>query len=84
MEKAGITPGLFFSEHRSAAGRCACMTQRPAQPDDLITEPLTPEAVDGVVVVRDPPEAAMSLTADAADISAIRMLEAAERARKQQ
>ncbi|KQW80883.1 hypothetical protein [Brevundimonas sp. Root1279] len=55
----------------------------PERPDDdLITEPLTPEAGDGEVVVKDPPAAAMRLTPDAADISAIRMLDAADKARK--
>lgn len=58
------------------------MTRKPP-PADLITDPLTPEAQDGTVVVKDPPEAAMNLTADAAEISGIRMLDAADRARKQ-
>jgi len=59
------------------------MTTPPIPPEDLITEPLTPEPTDGVVVVKDPPEAAMNLTADAAEISGIRLLDAADRARKQ-
>ena len=59
------------------------MTDHPSKPDDIITKPLTPEPVDGTVVVKDPPEAAMNLTADAAEISGIRMLDAADRARKQ-
>lgn len=58
------------------------MSERP-KPDDLITDPLTPQPVDGSVVVKDPPEAAMNLTADAAEISGIRLLDAADRARKQ-
>lgn len=58
------------------------MTQRP-KPDDLITDPLNPKPVDGNVVVQDPPEAAMNLTADAAEISGLRLLDAADRARKQ-
>lgn len=58
----------------------------PERPDDdaLITEPLTPTPGDGEVVVKDPPEAAMRLTPDAADISAIRMLDAADKARKRE
>ena len=56
------------------------MTDDKTQPD-LITEPLTPDAVDGRVVVKDPPEAAMNLTADAAEISGIRLLDAADNAR---
>lgn len=59
------------------------MTRTPIPPEDIITDPLTPEPADGVVVVKDPPEAAMNLTADAAEISGIRMLDAADKARKQ-
>jgi hypothetical protein len=59
------------------------MNQRPPKPADLIVDPLTPEPVDGTVVVKDPPEAAMKLTADAAEISGLRMLDAADKARKQ-
>ena len=46
------------------------------------TVPLNPKAVDGHVVVKDPPESAMDLTADAAEISAMRLLNAAEKGRK--
>ncbi|MEJ6789827.1 hypothetical protein BrevBR_09770 [Brevundimonas sp. BR2-1] len=56
------------------------MTDKPRS--DLITEPLTPKARHGVVEIKDPPEAAMNLTADAAEVSGIRMLDAADRARK--
>ena len=49
---------------------------------DLIVDPLTPKAKHGVVVVKDPPEAAMNLTADAAELSGLRLLDAADRARK--
>ncbi|RZJ02575.1 MAG: hypothetical protein EON89_14710 [Brevundimonas sp.] len=59
------------------------MSQRPSKPDDLIVDPLTPTPEDGAVVVKDPPEAAMTLTADAAEISGLRMLDAADQARKQ-
>lgn len=59
------------------------MTERTAETPDIITSPLTPEPVDGGVVVKDPPEAAMNLTADAAEISGLRMLDAADAARKQ-
>lgn len=44
--------------------------------------PLSPKAVDGAVVVKDPPEAAMDLTADAAEISGLRLIDAADKARK--
>ncbi len=43
---------------------------------------MSPKAVDGGVVVKDPPEAAMDLTADAAEISGIRLIDAADEARK--
>jgi len=56
------------------------MTSKPPPPDP--TKPMSPRAVDGAVVVKDPPEAAMDLTADAAEISGIRLLDAADRARK--
>jgi hypothetical protein len=59
------------------------MSKRPAEPADIITDPLTPKPVDGGVVVKDPPEAAMNLTADAAEISGLRMLDAADTARRQ-
>ncbi|WP_156377026.1 MULTISPECIES: hypothetical protein [unclassified Brevundimonas] len=49
---------------------------------ELITDPLTPKATHGVVVVKDPPEAAMNLTADAAEMSGLRLMDAADRARK--
>ncbi|MDI1325393.1 MAG: hypothetical protein PSV23_01200 [Brevundimonas sp.] len=53
------------------------------KPDpDLIVDPLTPRAKHGVVVVKDPPEAAMNLTADAAEISGLRLIDAADRARE--
>jgi len=49
---------------------------------DLITDPLTPKARHGVVEIKDPPAAAMNLTADAAEVSGLRLLDAADRARK--
>jgi len=56
------------------------MTEDADKP--LITEPLTPTAKHGVVIVKDPPEAAINLTADAAEISGLRLVDAADRARK--
>ena len=56
------------------------MPDKPAPPDP--TRPMAPRAVDGAVVVKDPPEAAMDLTADAAEISGIRLIDAADKARK--
>jgi hypothetical protein len=56
------------------------MTSKPSPTDP--SKPMSPRAVDGAVVVQDPPAAAMDLTADAAEISGIRLLDAADRARK--
>lgn len=47
----------------------------------LLTEPLKPEGHDGVVEAVDPPEAALKMTPDAAEISGIRLLDAADKAR---
>ena len=44
-------------------------------------KPLEPKAVGATVVVRDPPEAAMNLTADAAEISGLRLMDEADKAR---
>lgn len=59
------------------------MSKSPVPTDDIITDPLTPKAADGAVVVKDPPESAMNRTADAAEISGIRLLDAADQARNQ-
>jgi len=60
------------------------MTDPPNAPPNptLITEPLTPTAKHGVVKIVDPPLAAINLTADAAEISGLRLVDAADRARK--
>lgn len=50
--------------------------------DDPRQGPLHPVAGDGVVVVENPPNAPMHMTPDEADISGIRMLDAADRSRK--
>ena len=57
------------------------MNDKPPPPSDP-TKPMSPKAVDGAVVVKDPPEAAMDLTADAAEISGLRLIDAADEARK--
>ena len=54
----------------------------PNKSDPDPTKPMSPEAVDGAVVVQDPPDAAMDLTADAAEISGLRLIDAADKARK--
>lgn len=56
------------------------MSDKPSS--KLITEPLTPKARHGVVEIKDPPESAMNLSADAAEISGLRLVDAADRARK--
>jgi len=59
------------------------MTQKPEAPaDDPRQGPLNPTGRDGLVVVENPPGKAMHMTPDEADISGIRMLDAADRARK--
>ena len=50
-------------------------------PHDPMTGPLVPEAKDGLVVVVNPPEAPMHLTPDQADVSGVRLLDAADKAR---
>ena len=68
-------PGTRATETRSGP-----MTRKIDK--GLITQPLTPTATHGVVVVKDPPEAAMNLSPDAAEISGLRLVDAADRARK--
>ena len=43
---------------------------------------MVPKVVDGRVVIQDPPPVAMDLTADAAEISGLRLMDAADKARK--
>ena len=50
--------------------------------DDPRQGPLHPVAGDGVVVVENPPGSPMHMTPDEADISGIRMLDAADQSRK--
>jgi hypothetical protein len=56
------------------------MTEKPDS--DLITSPLTPKARHGVVEIKDPPEVALELSADAAEITGLRLVDAADQARK--
>lgn len=58
------------------------MPDRKPNPDDPRQGALHPKAGDGVVVVKDPPNTEMQMTPDEADISGIRMLDAADEARK--
>ena len=55
---------------------------KPADNTPLITDPLTPEVVDGRFEAMDPPEAKLRMTADAAEISGLRLLDAADAARE--
>ncbi|CAN5302119.1 hypothetical protein BH09PSE1_BH09PSE1_03970 [soil metagenome] len=50
--------------------------------DDLITEPLEPTVLNHAVVVIGPGPVALAMTADAAEISGLRLLDAAEKARR--
>ncbi len=64
-------------------GRCfgtMATSENPTPPPP--NKPLVPKAVDGLVVVVDPPADPLTLTADAAEISGIRLLDAADQARK--
>ena len=55
----------------------------PKEPEDpTLAGPLKPVADDGLVLVQNPPAAAICLTPDQADISGVRLLDAAERARR--
>ena len=45
--------------------------------------PLNPVGREGQVEVKDPPETAMHMSAEEADLSGIRMLDAADEARRQ-
>ena len=47
-----------------------------------IRKPLTPHAEPGVVTIVDPPEVALTLTADAAEISGLRLIKEADEARR--
>lgn len=58
------------------------MPHKTPKPEDPRQGALHPRAGDGVVVVKDPPNAEMQMTPDEADISGIRMLDAADEARK--
>jgi hypothetical protein len=58
------------------------MMTKPDEPP-TITDPMTPEAVDGHVEAVDPPEAKLKMTADAAEVTGIRLLDASMKARGQ-
>ena len=68
----------------SGTARGSLCFSRMTQPSEVqpIVDPMTPEAVDGYVEAVDPPETKMKMTPDAAEISAIRLLDAAAKARE--
>ena len=55
------------------------MTDTPEPP--IIVDPMEPEVVDGYVEAVDPPEAKLKMTPHAAEVTAIRLLDAADKAR---
>jgi|GEM_PF-6795006 len=58
------------------------MTDQRQRKDPARQGPLNPRAEPGKVVVENPPEAPMHMTVEEADISGIRLLDAADAARK--
>ena len=58
------------------------MSKPTPDPKTIIHKPLTPEPVEGLVKIENPPAEPIIMTADAADMSAIKLLDAADEARK--
>ena len=58
------------------------MTARPSQNPNVMRKPLTPQAGEGCVRVVDPPEIAITMTPDAAEISGLRLIAEADEARR--
>ncbi len=58
------------------------MTDTPAADPPITRKPLTPLAGDGCVRVIDPPEIAITMTPDAAEISGLRLIAEADEARR--
>lgn len=58
------------------------MTRDHPPADPARQGPLVPKAEPGKVIVENPPAAPMHMTADEADISGIRLLDAAQTARE--
>ena len=53
-----------------------------SQDPPIIRKPLTPQAGEGCVRVIDPPEIAITMTPDAAEISGLRLIAEADEARR--
>lgn len=58
------------------------MSDTPHASPPITRKPLTPLAGDGCVRVVDPPEIAITLTPDAAEISGLRLIAEADAARR--
>jgi hypothetical protein len=58
------------------------MTSPASQDPPITRKPLKPEAGDGCVRVVDPPEVAITMTPDAAEISGLRLIAEADAARR--
>ena len=58
------------------------MPANASQDPPITRKPLKPEAGDGCVRVVDPPEVAITLTPDAAEISGLRLIAEADAARR--
>ncbi len=58
------------------------MSDTPHAAPPITRKPLTPLAGDGCVRVVDPPEIAITLTPDAAEISGLRLIAEADAARR--
>ena len=58
------------------------MPDQPSSPPPITRKPLTPKAEPGAVRVVDPPEVAITMTADAAEISGLRLIAEADAARR--
>lgn len=57
------------------------MSEANRKPEGTRKGPLKPSAGDRVVIVDDPPNDTLRMTPDEADISAIRLMDAADRSR---
>lgn len=58
------------------------MSDTPSACPPITRKPLTPLAGDGCVRVVDPPEIAITMTPDAAEISGLRLIAEADEARR--
>ncbi len=58
------------------------MSEMPPADPPITRKPLTPLAGEGCVRVIDPPEVAITMTPDAAEISGLRLIAEADEARR--